>query len=111
MPVHGFNPFAEQRPLSNFEIIELKRIAAKRSAIYGGPLPWAVFNPGRHYVDLDMEAVLAGDPKVFIRCKEYDHFVADCTCKVEALSDDELDELLSMATTPNLAALYALTKE
>ena len=112
MSTHAHNPFAEQRPLSNYEIFELERLAAKRATTCGGPLPWIIFNPGRHYVDIDMEAVLEGDPIVMVRCKECDHFALDyCTCNQESLSDAELDELLASATTPNLAALYALAKE
>ena len=111
MSLRPFNPHAPQRLLSNYEIIELERLAAKKSALYGGPLPWAVFNPGRHYVDLDMESVLEGDPIVHVRCKECDLFVLDCTCNQDTLSDDELDALLADSSTPNLAALYAMAKE
>ena len=100
-----------ERELTNAEIVELKRLAEAKAAAYGGPLPWAAFNPGQHYVDLDMDSVLAGDLKVCVRCKECDHFVLDCTCNQEPLSDAELDELLASATTPNLAALYVLAKE
>ena len=99
------------RELTPVEILEIKTRIARMTEDYGGPLPWAVFNPGRHYIDLDMGAMLDGDPKVFIRCKECDHPVHDCTCNQESLSDAELDELLASATTPNLAALYALAKE
>ena len=110
MPVRGVNPFAERR-LTKADFVELKRLAEAKAAIYGGPLPWAAFNPGRHYVDLDMESVLEGDPIVQVRCKECDHFVLDCTCKDETLSDEELDALLADSSTPNLAALYAMAKE
>ena len=111
MPTRAHNPFAEQRPLSKYEITELKRLAEARAAIYGGPLPWAAFNPDRHYVDLDMESVLDGDPIVQVLCKECDHFVLDCICNQDTLSDDELDALLADSSTPNLAALYAMAKE
>lgn len=97
--------------LTNAEIVELKQFAKARAAIYGGPMPWAVLNPNQHYVDLDMESVLAGDLKVYVRCKECDHFVLDCTCNQDTLSDEELDELLTDSSTPNLAALYAMAKE
>ena len=99
------------RPLTSAEIVELKRVAEAKAALFGGPLPWAAFNPGQHYIDLDMESVLEGDPIVQIRCKECEHFVLDCTCKEETLSDEELDELLANSSTPNLAALYAMAKE
>ena len=111
MPTRPFNPYAPQRLLTNAEIVELKRLAEAKAAVYGGPLPWAAFNPGRHYVDLDIESVLDGEPIVQVRCKECDHFVLDCTCKDETLSDEELDALLADSSTPNLAALYAKAKE
>ena len=97
--------------LTRSDFVELQRLAEARAAIYGGPLPWAAFNPGRHYVDLDIESVLEGDPIVQVRCKECDHFVLDCTCNQDTLSDEELDELLADSSTPNLAALYAMAKE
>ena len=100
-----------ERELTNEEIVELKRLAEAKAALYGGPLPWATFNAGQHYVDLDMDSVLAGDLKVCVRCKECDLFVLDCTCNQDTLSDDELDELLADSSTPNLAALYAMAKE
>ena len=106
---HMYQPL--DRPLTSGEIVELKRLAEAKAAVFGGPLPWAAFNPGQHYVDLDMESVLDGDPIVQIRCKECDHFVLDCTCKEETLSDEELDDLLANSSTPNLAALYAMAKE
>ncbi len=99
------------RELTSAEIVELKRVAEAKAALFGGPLPWAVFNPGQHYIDLDMESVLDGDPIVQVRCKECDHFVLDCICKEDTLSDEELDELLANTSTPNLAALYAMAKE
>ena len=99
------------RELTSAEIVELKRVAEAKAALFGGPLPWAAFNPGQHYIDLDMESVLDGDPIVQVRCKECDHFVLDCTCKEDTLSDEELDELLANTSTPNLAALYAMAKE
>ena len=111
MPTRAHNPYAPQRLLTNAEIVELKRLAEAKAAVYGGPLPWAAFNPGRHYVDLDMDSVLEGDPIVHVRCKECDHFVLDCTCNQDTLSDDELDELLADSSTPNLAVLYAMAKE
>lgn len=110
MPIHTHNPFTERR-LTKADFVELMRLAEAKAAIYGGPLPWAAFNPGRHYVDLDMESMLEGDPIVQVRCKECDHFVLDCTCKDETLSDEELDALLADSSTPNLAALYAMAKE
>lgn len=100
-----------ERELTNAEIVELKQHAEARASIYGGPLPWAALSPNQHYVDLDMDSVLAGDPKVYVRCKECDHIVLDCTCKDETLSDEELDALLVDSSTPNLAALYAMAKE
>ena len=108
MPIRVFNPFA---PLSDARITMLREHAARMNQVYGGPLPWAAFNPGRHYVDLDMESVLEGDPIVQVWCKECDSFVLDCTCNQDTLSDDELDELLADSSTPNLAALYAMAKE
>ena len=99
------------RELTSAEIVELKRVAEAKAALFGGPLPWAAFNPGQHYIDLDMESVLDGDPIVQVRCKECDHFVLDCICKEDTLSDEELDELLASTSTPNLAALYAMAKE
>ena len=110
MLTRAHNPYAPQRLLSNYEIDELKRLAAKKSAIFGGPLPWAMFT-SRRYIDLDIEAVLDGDPVVQVRCKECDHFVANCSCNQDTLSDEELDELLADSSTPNLAALYAMAKE
>ena len=99
------------RPLTSAEFVELKRLAEAKAAIFGGPLPWAAFNPGQHYIDLDMESVLEGDPIVQVRCKECDHFVLDCVCKEKTLSDEELDDLLANSSTPNLAALNAMAKE
>ena len=111
MSLRPFNPHAPQVTLSDARIAALKNYAARMDQMYGGPLPWAAFNPGRHYVDLDMESVLEGDPIVQVRCKECDHFVLDCTCNQDTLSDEELDELLADSSTPNLAALYAMAKE
>ena len=111
MPIRTFNPYAPQVALSDARIAELKNYAACMNQMYGGPLPWAAFNPGRHYVDLDIESVLEGDLIVQVRCKECDHFVLDCTCNQDTLSDDELDELLADSSTPNLAVLYAMAKE
>ena len=99
------------RELTSAEIVELKRVAEAKAALFGGPLPWAVFNPGQHYIDLDMESMLDGDLIVQVRCKECNHFVLDCICKEDTLSDEELDELLANTSTPNLAALYAMAKE
>ena len=106
---HMYQPL--ERELTSAEIVELKRVAEARAAVFGGPLPWAAFNPGQHYIDLDMESVLDGDPIVQVRCKECDHFVLDCTCNEGTLSDEELDDLLANTSTPNLAALYAMAKE
>ena len=99
------------RELRDDELMDLKDHAAALAVAYGGPLPWAVFNPGQHYVDLDMESVLEGDPIVQVRCKECDHFALYCTCNQDTLSDEELDALLVDSSTPNLAALYAMAKE
>ena len=97
MSLRPYNPHAPQVPLPDSRITELKNYAARMNH--------------RHYVDLDMESVLDGEPIVQVRCKECDLFVLDCTCNQDSLSDDELDELLADSSTPNLAALYAMAKE